>query len=164
LVYNVYLAGPDVFLDNAIEHGEKLKSMCLKHGFIGHFPLDNKLDLSTNEKHSNASSIYNSNTKLIDMCDAIIANIEPFRGVSADPGTAFEIGYAVAKNKLVSLYTSDKSFYKHRVGNSFYKNDKWNIEDFDMVDNLMLLAPTNNIVYESFEKAVIELAKRFIWE
>jgi|TARA_Y100000994_G_scaffold930_1_gene1016 nucleoside 2-deoxyribosyltransferase len=161
LVYNVYLAGPDVFLDNAIEHGEKLKSMCLEHGLIGHFPLDNKLDLSPNEKHSDASYIYNSNTKLIDMCDGLIANIEPFRGVSADPGTAFEIGYAVAKNKLVSLYTSDLSFYKHRVGNSFYKNDKWNIEDFDMVDNLMLLAPTNNVVYASFEKAVIELAKIF---
>ena len=96
------------------------------------------------------------------MCDALIANIEPFRGVSADPGTAFEIGYAVAKNKLVSLYTSNLNFYKHRVGTSNYKNDKWNIEDFDMVDNLMLLAPTNNVVYESFEKAVIELAKRFI--
>ena len=109
MVYNVYLAGPDVFLDNAIEHGEKLKSMCLEHGLIGHFPLDNKLDLSPNEKHSDASYIYNSNTKLIDMCDGLIANIEPFRGVSADPGTAFEIGYAVAKNKLVSLYTSDLS-------------------------------------------------------
>ena len=162
MAYNVYLAGPDVFLDNAIEHGEKLKSLCSKHGLIGHFPLDNKLDLSSNGKHSNASSIYNSNTKLIDMCDALIANIEPFRGVSADPGTAFEIGYAVAKNKLVSLYTSNLNFYKHRVGTSNYKNDKWNIEDFDMVDNLMLLAPTNNVVYESFEKAVIELAKRFI--
>ena len=162
MAYNVYLAGPDVFLDNAIEHGEKLKLLCSKHGLIGHFPLDNKLDLSANGKHSNASSIYNSNTKLIDMCDALIANIEPFRGVSADPGTAFEIGYAVAKNKLVSLYTCNLNFYKHRVGTSNYKNDKWNIEDFDMVDNLMLLAPTNNVVYESFEKAVIELAKRFI--
>lgn len=161
MAYNVYLAGPDVFLDNAIEHGEKLKSLCSKHGLIGHFPLDNKLDLSSNGKHSNASSIYNSNTKLIDMCDALIANIEPFRGVSADPGTAFEIGYAIAKNKFVTLYTSDLRFYTDRVENSLYKNDKWNIEDFDMVDNLMLLSATSNVIYESFENAIKELSKRF---
>ena len=77
MAYNVYLAGPDVFLNNAIEHGEKLKTLCLKHGLIGHFPLDNKISLSPNKKHSNALSIYNSNTKLIDMCDGLIANIEP---------------------------------------------------------------------------------------
>ena len=160
--YDVYLAGPDVFLNNAIQHGEKLKSLCLKHGLIGHFPLDNKFDLSPNEKHSNAAFIYSSNIKLIDMCAGLIANIEPFRGVSADPGTAFEIGYAVAKNKLVTLYTHDLSFYKHRVKNSRYKNDQWNVEDFDMIDNLMLLIPTDNIVYESFEKAVEELAKKLL--
>ena len=62
--YDVYLAGPDVFLNNAIQHGEKLKSLCLKHGLIGHFPLDNKFDLSPNEKHSNVASISVSYTHL----------------------------------------------------------------------------------------------------
>ena len=54
------------------------------------------------------------------------------------------------------------SFYKHRVKNSKYKNDQWNVEDFDMVDNLMLLIPTDNTVFESFEKAVEELAKKLL--
>jgi nucleoside 2-deoxyribosyltransferase len=156
---NVYLAGPDVFLENAVEHGEKLKLVCLDYGLIGHFPLDNKFELSTTPKHTNALTIYHSNTKVIDMCDGLIANIEPFRGVSADPGTAFEIGYAVAKKKFVTLYTSDLSFYKDRVQRSVNKTDKWIVEDFDMVDNLMLLGVTNNIVFDAFENAVKSLAK-----
>jgi nucleoside 2-deoxyribosyltransferase len=44
MIKKIYLAGPDVFLSNAIEIGQKKKDLCKKYGFEGHFPLDNKID------------------------------------------------------------------------------------------------------------------------
>ncbi|WP_228260705.1 nucleoside 2-deoxyribosyltransferase [Marinobacter orientalis] len=35
--------------------------------------------------------IYRASRELMDSCDAIIANLTPFRGISADPGTVFEV-------------------------------------------------------------------------
>ena len=37
----IYLAGPDVFLPNAIEEGERLKALCQDYGYEGLFPMDN---------------------------------------------------------------------------------------------------------------------------
>ena len=37
----IYLAGPDVFLPNAIEVGKKKKAICEEFGFEGLFPADN---------------------------------------------------------------------------------------------------------------------------
>ncbi len=37
----IYLAGPDVFLPNAIEEGERLKALCEEYGYEGLFPMDN---------------------------------------------------------------------------------------------------------------------------
>ena len=42
----VYLAGPDIFLPNPMDHGEKLKTICSKYNLEGLYPLDNQLDLS----------------------------------------------------------------------------------------------------------------------
>ena len=45
----IYLAGPDVFLPNAKEHGEVLKDRCLEYGFKGLFPLDNEVSADSKE-------------------------------------------------------------------------------------------------------------------
>ena len=37
--------------------------------------------------------IYQANRELMDSCDAIIANLTPFRGISADPGPVLAVGY-----------------------------------------------------------------------
>ena len=36
----VYLAGPDVFRPDAVEHGRRLVALCNQHGFDAVFPLD----------------------------------------------------------------------------------------------------------------------------
>lgn len=80
-----------------------------------------------------ANSIYNGNKKLIERCDVVLANVEPFRGPSLDVGTAFEIGMAVAMGKPVYAYNVPITQYKYRAnGNGF------NIEDFKLFDNLMI--------------------------
>ena len=62
----VYLAGPDIFLPNPIEHGEKLKKICTKYGLQGLYPLDNQFDLSNlNRGPDKAIKIYQADVELI---------------------------------------------------------------------------------------------------
>ncbi len=42
----IYLAGPDVFLPDAIEIGHRKAAICARHGLTGLYPLDNAVDLT----------------------------------------------------------------------------------------------------------------------
>ena len=55
---SIYIAGPSVFREDAIEYGNKLKELCLKYGFIGLYPLDNEF--------TNSTEIALGNYRLID--------------------------------------------------------------------------------------------------
>ena len=39
----IYLAGPDVFLHDAVDIGRRKVEMCKRHGLIGLYPLDNAI-------------------------------------------------------------------------------------------------------------------------
>ena len=156
----VYLAGPDIFLPNPIEHGEKLKNICLQYGLEGLYPLDNQLDLEKFERGpEKAIEIYKADIELIDRCDCLVANLIPFRGPSADPGTCFELGYAVAQGKPVAIYSNDQREYKEKIEDMKLTDDLWSIENMGLPDNLMLIAPTKNIIFDSFEAAILNLSK-----
>ena len=45
----VYLAGPDVFLPDAVEIGRRKVEMCARHGLTGLYPLDNAVDLAASD-------------------------------------------------------------------------------------------------------------------
>lgn len=127
----VYLAGPDVFFDDPLEIAKRKKEICKQYGFVGVFPLDVEIDpenkLSPFEK---ASAISFSNESLMDECDLVIANLTPFRGVSMDSGTAYEIGYMRAQKKPVLGYTNIVHDYEKRV-EQFYRCSSDNIMDGD---------------------------------
>jgi nucleoside 2-deoxyribosyltransferase len=156
----VYLAGPDIFLPNPMDHGEKLKTICSKYNLEGLYPLDNQLDLSDIKRGpQKAIEIYKADIELINESDCLVANLTPFRGPSADPGTCFELGYAIAQKKPVAIYSFDTKEYKQKLKDMSFMEDQWSIEDMGLSDNLMLIAPTNNIIYESFEEAIKNLSK-----
>ena len=156
----VYLAGPEIFLPNPIEHGEKLKKICTKYGLQGLYPLDNQFDLSDLKRGPDkAIKIYQADIELINASDCLVANLSPFRGVSADPGTCFELGYAVAQNKPVAIYSNDTREYKHKLKDLHLSEDDWSVEDMGLTDNLMLIAPTKNVVHHIFEAAIADLSK-----
>jgi nucleoside 2-deoxyribosyltransferase len=149
LKQNVYLAGPDVFLRNAKERGEELKAICAKYGFNGLYPLDGETD---SKPEFLARDIFKANIKLINSAKFVLANVTPFRGPSLDAGTAFEIGYAVAKGIPVYSYTnSNLSEYKDRV-----IPDEYSVEDFGLSENLMIACST--IVFASPEDALDYIA------
>ena len=48
-------------------------------------------------------------------CDLLIANLTPFRGVSTDAGTAFEVGFMRALGRPVLGYTNTIADYRERT-------------------------------------------------
>src|SRR6266705_2581704 len=108
----IYLAGPDVFLLDAVEIGRRKCEICARHGVIGLYPLDNTVDLSARDA---SLRIFKGNEAMMDAADAIIANLTPFRGPSADAGTVYELGYAAGRGKLCLAYSNDPASYRERV-------------------------------------------------
>ena len=86
----VYLAGPDVFLPDAVEIGRRKVEICARHGLTGLYPLDNAIDLAARDA---SLKIFKGNEAMMIEADAIIANLTPFRGPGADAGTVYELGY-----------------------------------------------------------------------
>ncbi|BAR59722.1 hypothetical protein NK6_6570 [Bradyrhizobium diazoefficiens] len=80
----IYLAGPDVFLPDAVEIGRRKAEICERFGLTGLYPLDNEIDLTAPDA---SRQIFCGNEAMMDAADAIIANLTPFRGAGADPGT-----------------------------------------------------------------------------
>jgi len=137
----IYLAGPEVFFP-AAEHqaivAEK-KRLLQEYGLEGIDPLDTELALSANEaKFRRGHRIYRANRELMDSCDAIIANLTPFRGISADPGTVFEVGYMIGQGKPAFGFTLESRYYWERAGATDLDELGHTIEDFEMSDNLMI--------------------------
>lgn len=154
----IYLAGPDVFRRNAKQHGEILKSLCDQYGFKGLFPFDNEVDLNLS-KSEQAKKICDLNKEMIKDCDIVLANLNRFRGPSADVGTVFEIGYALGLGKEVYGYRMDDLIYKdmvHRTSGSDYEYP--NIEDFGLSDNLMIDKSVS--IFRSVIDALIFLEKK----
>jgi nucleoside 2-deoxyribosyltransferase len=141
----VYLAGPDVFLPDALEIGRQKVEICRRHGLIGLYPLDNVVDRAAADA---SLEIFKANVAMMDQADAIIANLTPFRGSGADAGTAYELGYMSARGKFCLGYSNDPAVYADRVRrftevttrNGYLADaDGLTVEDFGHNDNLMMI-------------------------
>lgn len=146
--FKVYLAGPEVFLPRpqADEIGEAKRAICAELGLEALHPLDNAPDPRL-EGAARARAIYEGNRRLLDAAQLLIANLTPFRGPSADAGTAFELGYAAARSIPVFAYSEAGDSYLERMrriglaeaGDTRSDRLGMAIEDFGLADNLMLV-------------------------
>ncbi len=142
----VYLAGPEVFLPDPIAAGRAKTQLCAAEGFEGCYPLDAALDLAGLAPTEQARRISLANEALMASCDVLIANLTPFRGVSMDAGTAFEVGYMRALGRPVLGYTNVTPDYRDRVRSFRGSVGSWRdgdraevaIEDFGLAENLMI--------------------------
>ena len=141
----IYLAGPDVFLPDAVDIGRRKVELCARHGLTGLYPLDNIVDLSAKNP---SLLIFRGNEKMMIAADAIIANLTPFRGPGADAGTVYELGYMAGRDKLCLGYSNDPSLYPDRVrkftdvaskDGRLVDADGLTVEDFGLADNLMMI-------------------------
>lgn len=160
-----YLAGPDVFHRDAVAIGLAKSAICAAHGLDGVFPIDagkapapepeTVMDAvgrgvawdvlralctppTPPQAPPTARTIYTGNVARIQGASCVIANLSPFRGPSADAGTVFEVGYAVACGIPVIAYSCDPRPYRVRVGGPPRDTLGMEVEDFDLPDNLMI--------------------------
>src|SRR3954451_13622633 len=142
----IYLAGPDVFLPDAVEIGWRKTDICARRGLTGLYPLDNAVDLAAS---SASVDIFKGNEAMMEAADAIIANLTPFRGPGADAGTVYELGYMAGRGKLLFAYSNDPAAYAERVARThklkksssgqLIDHDGLIVEDFGLPDNLMMM-------------------------
>jgi nucleoside 2-deoxyribosyltransferase len=141
----VYIAGPDVFLPDAVDIGRRKVELCRRHGLIGLYPLDNAIDLAPKGA---SLRIFRGNENMMTEADAIIANLTPFRGPGADAGTVYELGYMAGSGKLCLGYSNDPSAYTERVRKFTDVSSRegllvdvlgLTVEDFGLADNLMMV-------------------------
>ncbi len=135
-----------MFLPDALAIGRRKRDICERHGMTGLYPLDNAVDLSARDA---SLQIFKGLEEMMDAADAIIANLTPFRGPGADPGTVYELGYMAGRGKPCFGYCNDPAPYAERVAR-FMKvttasekrlidDDGLTVEDFGLPDNLMMI-------------------------
>jgi nucleoside 2-deoxyribosyltransferase len=141
----VYLAGPDVFLPDAVEAGRRKAGLCTRYGLTGFYPLDNAVDLAASDA---SMRIFRGNEAMMNEADAIIANLTPFRGPGADAGTVYELGYMAGLGKPCFGYSNDPAPYADRVraltavmSHDGHLTDTLGltVENFGLSDNLMMI-------------------------
>ena len=144
----IYLAGPEVFLADAADLGQSKKDLCAEFGFEGLFPLDNEMKPIVSNDRIDAL-IYRSNIAMMHDAHIGIFNLTPFRGVSADAGTIFELGLMVGYGKRVFGYTNDPDglFERYQradlvaydpVRKDWRDSARMRVENFGNADNLMI--------------------------
>lgn len=112
----IYLAGPDVFRPDSAQVFARLKACCTQLGLAGLEPADDgPADAPSQDGDALAQRIYEGNIARIHAADAVLANLADFRGLEPDPGTVFEVGYAVALGKPVAAYGLRPGSYAERV-------------------------------------------------
>jgi nucleoside 2-deoxyribosyltransferase len=154
----IYLAGFDVFRADAIGHGRYLKALCDAHGLEGMYPFDNEVAQGLPPEET-AALICDANMAMIKRCDAVLANLNVFRGAEPDSGTAFEVGMAVALDKPVWAYFKATGSLREQIAHDGEGFDAlgFQVEDFRLPKNLML-ACTWAGQSETAEDAVAALA------
>jgi nucleoside 2-deoxyribosyltransferase len=170
--YKVYLAGPDVFKPNAKEHGKALVNLLDHWNMEGLYPLDNEIDTVAIEREplggfgpnivankvDIGKAIALANMEMIQRCDAVLANLEPFRGPSADVGTVWECAYAKGLGKIVCGYNAVNLDYKFKVLGKV-PHDGMLVEDFGVWDNIMLVHGID-ILEQSIQDALTKIKSK----
>lgn len=137
----IYLAGPSVFRPDAEAYAIALLEKCRQHGLRGLYPLDVEEGVTQIPR---ADSIYRANITRIEKADIVMADLNPFRGLEPDSGTAFELGYAAAKGKLLYAHIKDGRSLVTKHGGT--DSNGWQIENFGLPLNLMLSIPVRLII------------------
>jgi nucleoside 2-deoxyribosyltransferase len=147
----VYLAGPGVFRHDAATFAAGLKRLCADHRLDPLWPLDNAV-APDSDRARQAAAIRLANEAMIRAAAAVVAEISPFRGPNMDPGTAYEIGFALAQGLPVFAWSDDaRSLLARTAGDAeagdrvIYDADMFEIENFGLSENLMIATAVRRI-------------------
>ena len=149
----VYLAGPDIFRPDADAWAAAARELLAAHGQQALIQIDGE--------QITANGIYHANLEMIRSADAVLANLNAFRGIEPDSGTCFEVGFATALGKTVIGYLADGRLHKDKVGHDDGEiplaADGLRVENFGLPLNLML-ASSCRLIVGDLAAAVAELS------
>ena len=144
----VYLAGPEVFLPNVSDIARQKLDLCDRYGCRGIFPFDAEIaNFNELSPAQQATRISEENERLMREADCVVANCTPFRGVSMDIGTGYEIGFMRGLGKPAFGYTNvpgslaDRTAkYNEQLGPHSIDpyTEGTEIENFGLFENLMI--------------------------
>jgi nucleoside 2-deoxyribosyltransferase len=145
-----YLAGPDVFLPNAIAHAATKVEICRRFGLRGLPPLNEDAETAATELQV-WQAIYQKDVAMMEKSDIIIANLTPFAGPSADAGTLIEVGWFLGKGKPIFGYSNTLENFESRMRRQLgAKHADLGIEGFHLPDNLMIVGSVQSGGYPVF--------------
>jgi nucleoside 2-deoxyribosyltransferase len=138
-----YLAGPDVFLPDAPGHARRKAEICARHGILGRPPLNEDAEsLEALPDDEAWRAIFRKDLAMMEECGAVIANLTPFRGPSADAGTLVEVGWFLGRGRPVFGYSNAAEPFAERSRRQVEAVPDplpgLAIEGFGLPDNLMV--------------------------
>ncbi len=111
----IYLAGP-LFSQAEREFNEILRDKLVEMGFSVFLPQEDGEDDIYNRVENNQRKIFENDVKGVDTSDIVLAVLDG--GSDVDSGTAWEMGYAYAKNiPVLGLKTDFRTFGEDGIVN-----------------------------------------------
>lgn len=169
----VYIAGPDIFRIGWPDMARKIVTACELWGLEALLPIpaNQSLDcpgvsgITVPGKPKDADAVFGSCLDMIRSCDAVVANITPFRGDEPDSGTVFEVATAYALGKPVVAYTLDTRLTHQRHEHNGSKTTHgaltcrsgFLVERFDLPCNVMVAQACKVIVFGDVINALFAL-------
>jgi nucleoside 2-deoxyribosyltransferase len=98
-----------------LEIAETKKAICARYGLEGVVATDFLAGVQFAGKPADAAALFRERLKVVQGCDALVADLSPFRGPGMDAATAFEMGAMAALGKPVTGYTLDPAPYAERM-------------------------------------------------
>ena len=145
-----YLAGPDVFLPDAVAHAARKVEICRRSGLRGLPPLNEDAGSAAPELEA-WQAIYQKDLTMMEQSDLIIANLTPFAGASADAGTLIEVGWFLGKGRPIFGYSNTPENFESRMRRQLgASHADFGIEGFQLPDNLMIVGAVHSGGYPVF--------------
>ena len=132
-----------MFLPKAAEHARAKAAICARYGIEGCPPLDEDAGaLASLPPEAAWRAIFEKDMALMEGCDLVIANLTPFRGVSADAGTLVELGWFLGRGRPVFGYSNSATPFAERSRALLAVHPDpmpgLAVEGFGLADNLMI--------------------------
>lgn len=157
-IQRVFLSGPDLFMPDGPDLLAAKRAACTAAGFDGVHAKDGAGAGLPGELR--ARTVYAEVIAALRTCDAVVANLTPWRGPHPDPGTVFEAGFAGGLGLPVFAYLNvpDAGLADHRdrvadaVGAALDAQGDWRdpdgglIEDLGLPESTMLWAEARRFV------------------
>lgn len=162
----VYLAGPERYEENVLQIYQEMKAICRRHGLYAVTPADNaegKERIQTDNPYVRAANEFDHCQQHVRDCDAVLANLNNFRGYEISNDVGFECGMAFQLGKKLYGYMDDADKLIHKIPHlgeekEFRDQSGSNVENFDYPANLMF-GSSMTILSGDFEELVRYAAK-----